>query len=142
MIVPEITELTAPYWEGARLGALRLQRCDVCNRVWHPPLPTCPACGIAAVRWFDATGSGHIHSTTIVHQAAHPAVAENLPYLVALVQLSEGPLVVMNVLGADPATVKVGDAVRIVFQPLGDDIVLPQAELAGPAGLPDSNDIS
>ena len=81
LIVPEEDALTAPYWQGAREGELRLQHCAACAHSWHPPLPACPRCGDdREVTWRAAAGTGTVHSVTVTHQAAHPAFAARVPY--------------------------------------------------------------
>jgi uncharacterized OB-fold protein len=130
VIVPEETDLTRPYWEGARLGELRVQRCGACGHVWHPPLPRCPRCAAGEVSWVATSGRGVVHATTVVHQAAHPAFADRTPYLVVVVRLAEGPLVIGNVLGAEPSEVAIGDEVVVVFEEIAEGVVLPQFALS------------
>jgi uncharacterized OB-fold protein len=90
-ILPAETELTAPFWAAARQGAVALQRCTDCGHTWHPPAPVCPQCRSGAYTWFRSSGTGKLYSYTQVAHAAHPAVTGALPYLVALVDLAEGP---------------------------------------------------
>ncbi|MEO8693608.1 MAG: OB-fold domain-containing protein [Acidimicrobiales bacterium] len=129
VIVPEETDLTRPYWDGARAHELRLQHCDDCSRVWHPPLPHCPGCGSAAITWRAAQGSGVVHSVTITHQAAHPAFAARVPYAVVVVRLTEGVLIIGNVLGAAPSTVAIGQPVTVAFEEVAPGVTLPQFTL-------------
>ena len=96
MIVPGETELTAPYWEGARRGELRLQWCRSCERCWHPPSPCCPGCRSSDVEWRASCGRGVVYSYTVVEHAVHAVFADALPYTVVLVALEEGPLVIAN----------------------------------------------
>ena len=112
IIVPELDDVTAPYWEGARRGALLLQRCATCSAVWHPPLPSCPRCRGADVDWFPAGGSGTVESCTVIHQAAHRAFADRVPYAVVGVRLPEGPLVVTNLVDRGLTT---GGALRLAY---------------------------
>ena len=73
-----------------------LQRCADCGAVLHPPAPVCPA-GIGhELRWFEASGLGRLASFTVVTHAAHPVVQDRLPYVIALVELDEGPRVIVN----------------------------------------------
>jgi uncharacterized OB-fold protein len=122
--VPEVTALTAPYWEAAERGAVALQRCLDCGHVWHPPMPTCPHGTAHRIEWFDATGAGSLHSVTAVHHAAHPAVGERLPYLVALVDLVEGPRIITTLLDADESGVRMGMPVRISLGPATGGLLL------------------
>jgi uncharacterized OB-fold protein len=131
MILPEITPLTRPYWEGARAGKLRLQSCNACRHVWHPPSPGCPHCGSPDYAWLDACGEGHVHSFAVIHTAAHPAAQGRLPLVVALVRLAEGPLFICNLLGCAPDAVRVELPVRLDFETLTPEISLPQFRLLG-----------
>lgn len=126
MILPEITPLTQPYWDGARERRLRLQSCGACRHVWHPPSPGCPRCGSADYIWVDASGSGRIHSFAVIHAAAHPAAQGKLPLVVALVRLDEGPLFICNLLGCSPEDARVEMPVRVDFELLTPEIALPQ----------------
>ena len=104
-IVPESTELTAPFWTAAREGRVLLQRCADCAEVWHPPAPTCPGCRGGAVSWVASSGEGTLHSYTRVEHAVHPAVAGAVPYLVALVDLDEGPRFACTLVDVDDSSV-------------------------------------
>jgi uncharacterized protein len=100
-IVPEETALTAAYWAAARRGVILLQRCADCATVVHPPEPVCRGGTGHELRWFEASGRGRLVSFTSVEHAVHPAVRGRLPYLLALVELDEGPRLICN-LAADP----------------------------------------
>jgi uncharacterized OB-fold protein len=126
MIVPGETELSAPYWEGARAGELRLQWCRACEHCWHPPSPCCPRCRSGEVEWRASSGRGSIYSYTVVEHAAHPSFADALPYVVVLVKLEEGPRVIANLLDCEEASLRIGMPVRASFETQIGDVVLPQ----------------
>ena len=54
-------------------------------------------------------------SFTVVHKAMHPAFAAQVPYVLADVQLEEGPILTTNVTDVDPHTVSIGDPVEVWF---------------------------
>jgi uncharacterized OB-fold protein len=107
------------YWEAAQQERLLLQRCTPCGHVWHPPSEFCPSCQASQFEWFDATGEGLIHSYTVVHHAAHPAVEDWLPYTILLVDLIEGPRVIARLLDAQ-AEPEIGAAVCLRFERYSD----------------------
>jgi len=115
-----------PYWEGLRRGVLLIQRCEACGTVRHPPQPRCGRCASAAMSWTSATGSGTVHSFTIVQYAPNPQLAESVPYVVALIELDEGPRLVSNVVGVDPDLVAINQRVTVQFDRVGPDTVLPR----------------
>jgi uncharacterized OB-fold protein len=103
-----------PYWEGAAQGRLVLPRCLACAHVIWYPRPFCPQCGARDVEWFEATGKGTVYSFTTVHRSQGD-YAQSVPYVVAYVELSEGPRVLTNIVGWQ-APVAIGQAVRAVFE--------------------------
>jgi uncharacterized OB-fold protein len=128
-ILPQETELTAPYWEGARAGRVMLQRCLDCGRVWHPAAPTCPGGVAHRIEWFAASGRATLYSYTRVEHAVHAAVLATLPYVVALVDLEEGPRFVCNLVAADPAQLRAGLPVTLAAGPAAGGLELPVARV-------------
>jgi uncharacterized OB-fold protein len=94
-----------PYWEAAAEGRLVLSRCAEDGAALWPPRPFCPRHASAGVRWEPAGGGAEVYSYTVVHrgEGAFAAVA---PYVLAYVQLDEGPRVLTNLVTSDgtPAT--------------------------------------
>jgi uncharacterized OB-fold protein len=103
-----------PYWEGSAQGRLVLPRCLACGHVIWYPRPFCPRCGSRDVEWFEATGKGFLYSFTTVHRSQGDYVS-SVPYVVAYVELTEGPRVLSNVVGWEGA-LKIGQPVRAVFE--------------------------
>lgn len=132
LIVPKPDALTQPYWDGVLAGELRIQYCTACDARWHPPLHRCPRCHSTAVEWRAVSGRGTLYSYTVVHHPAHVAVADRVPYLVALVALAEGPRVVSNLLECPREAVHVGMPLTVTFQDIAPGVVLPQFRRAGP----------
>lgn len=97
---PVPTPETAAYWEGAAAGELRVQRCPDGHSVF-PPRALCPECGAEDLRWVAASGRGTLHSYLVQHRPA-PGWEDEVPYVVAIVQLEEGPRMMSNVVGVDP----------------------------------------
>lgn len=122
---PVVTPETAPYWDGARAGKLLLQRCLECRGVHFYPRRTCPACWSERVEWIEASGRGRVHSFTVIHRPPAPAFASRVPYVVALVDLEEGPRMMANVVGDGALDVAIDDPVTVTFESRGG-IALPQ----------------
>lgn len=97
--IPVPTPETAPYWEGAKAGELRIQRCRECTNAYFYPRPLCPNCGSGDVEWFTASGRATLASYIISERAAPGFEA---PYVIAIVELQEGPRMMTNVVGVDP----------------------------------------
>lgn len=124
--LPRVSRFTAPYWDAAREGRFLLQRCRRCQRTIYYPRPWCPHCWSASLDWTPASGRGEVITYTVVHQAPSPAFASDVPYILAVARLEEGPQMMANVLGVEPNRMRVGLAVRIVFEERSDGFRVPQ----------------
>jgi uncharacterized OB-fold protein len=116
---PPVVPETKPFWDGAKAGRLMLPRCPRCSFVIWYPRQFCPECGHTCVDWFEASGSGSIYSYTIVRRG-EGAYRETPFYVLALVDLREGPRVLTNIIDCDPAQLHVGQSVSAVFCDAGD----------------------
>jgi uncharacterized protein len=121
--LPEITPLTEGFWAHARQHRLAMQVCTTCGDVHFPASPVCPKCLSDAQEWRPVSGRGRLESWVEFHRAYWPGFAADLPYRVCLVKLDEGPLMISNLIGEQP---EIGDAVRVVFETVTEDIALPK----------------
>jgi uncharacterized protein len=120
---PVVTADTAFFWDGTARGELRIQRCGGCGALRHPPGPMCPACGADKPEYLLAAGTGEVYSYVVHH---HPPVpGHQVPFVVALVQLTEGVRMVGELLGVDPGQVRVGMPVRAEFVRVDAGLTLP-----------------
>jgi uncharacterized protein len=133
-VVPGMTELTAPYWAAAREGRLVVQECQACRQVWHPPLHRCPHCHSAGLGWRAVSGDGTVYTYTVVRHPTHFAFADKTPYVLAIVELAEGPRLVSAVTGCEPGQVRVGLPVRVVFREVAAGTTLPYFEPTAGSG--------
>ncbi|MSQ65164.1 MAG: DNA-binding protein [Limnohabitans sp.] len=97
--VPVITDINRPYWDGLQSGTLFFQHCKTCGHHWLPARSECPSCLHSDVEWKAAQGTARLISWVIFHVAYHPAVADQLPYCVATVELDEGPRLLSRLTG-------------------------------------------
>jgi uncharacterized protein len=126
-ILPAVTPLTQPYWDGARAKKVMFQQCRACGTNWHPPMPLCPTCHSTEINWLASAGTGSIYTYTIVRHPTHPAFQDKIPYVVAVVELDEGPRIVTNVKNCAVEDVRGGMRVSIFFEDATDSVALPQA---------------
>ena len=125
-ILPAATPLTQPYWDGVREHKLLFQRCRRCGERWHPPMPRCPACQAADYDWLESTGLGSVYTWTVVEHPTHPAFQDKVPYVVAVVELDEGPRIVANIVDCEPYAVSGSMRVRVTYQDVTESVTLPQ----------------
>ena len=111
--VPDAVSI--PFWEGIADGVLRVQRCGACGRHVFYPRAVCPYCDASELDWVDASGRGQVHSFTVVHRAP-PDYRDEVPYVVALVELDEGVRMMTRIVDVEPAGVRVDLPVEVAIQ--------------------------
>ena len=128
--VPQATPETQQFWEGAKLGQLRLQQCDACSNIYFPPRPFCPECASRSVSVIDASGNATLYSYVINHRP-HPAF--DGPYSIAVVTLEEGPRMMTNIVNCpqNPESLMLDMPLRVIFESLTDEISVPYFEPVG-----------
>lgn len=99
---------TRGYWEGAGRGELVLQRCRACGTVQFKPRAVCATCLAGDPEHFVASGRGRVHTFTVTNQNQAPPFRDAVPYVMAYVELEEGPRLLTNIVGCDPADVRIG----------------------------------
>ena len=122
--IPVPSPETRPFWEAARRHELSLPKCRACGALHYYPRGACPKCLSGDLTWERVSGKGSLHTFTIVHrgQKGFPVPT---PYVLAVVELAEGPRMMSTLIDVDPAAVKIGMAVEVVFRDVSDAIALP-----------------
>ena len=123
-ILPRLDDSNRHYWTGGEHGELRILRCDDCRTWIHPPSPICPSCRGRSLTPEATSGVGELHTFTVNHQPWYPGLEP--PYTIGVVALPEqdGLRITAGIVGIDPAAVRIGLAVRVVFEQY-DDVWLP-----------------
>lgn len=101
----------AEYWAALADGRLLVQRCTQCGHLQLYPRALCTKCH-SEVTWVQASGKGSVYSYTVIRQNYQRPFRDWMPYVVALVDLAEGPRIMTNIVGCDPEDVHVDMAVR------------------------------
>lgn len=136
MVKPSYTPTTAPYWEGLAVHELRIVRCRICGASYWP----WSACRehdnepyLANMEWVAASGLGRVFAHNVHLQTMNPAFPA--PYVYALIELDEGPLVMGNIEGdwsvSDGRLIRAGDRVKAVFVDVPDSHTVLSFELIG-----------
>ncbi|MFP6837309.1 MAG: OB-fold domain-containing protein [Pseudomonadales bacterium] len=110
--------LDAPYWQGLRDEQLLIQRCDACRRWQWGPEWLCHRCHNFELSFESVSPQGVIYSFERVWHPVHPALKDQGPYLVVLVELPQADevRVVGNLLGDPEQAVRIGARVDAVFE--------------------------
>ena len=126
--LPRPTPTTKPFFDAARKGVLALQRCPR-DGVFYYPRSHCPSCLGTDWEWQELSGRGEVHTFTVDRVGHDPALASQVPFAIAVVELDEGVRVVANVVGCEVDDVKVGLPVEATFETIAtsegaDDVTL------------------
>jgi uncharacterized protein len=124
--IPEPTPETAEYWAGAARQELMIQRCTQCGRHQFPPRMLCTACSSRELEWVRARGLAAVRSFTVVRRPVSEAFAEDVPYVVALVVLDEGPTLMTNIIGCKTEELRIGMRVTVCFDNRTPSCSIPQ----------------
>ncbi|GAB2936207.1 bifunctional MaoC family dehydratase N-terminal/OB-fold nucleic acid binding domain-containing protein [Nonomuraea sp. N2-4H] len=125
---PAVSDDTAFFWDGAKQKELRIQACADCGELRHPPGPLCRRCRSANRGYTVASGEGVLFSYVVHH---HPPVpGRETPFVVGVVELPEGVRVVGDIVGCAPGDVEVGMRLRVRFDAMDAELVLPRWEPA------------
>jgi uncharacterized OB-fold protein len=116
---PPVNPETKPFWDATTQGRLLLVRCRTCQSVIWYPRAICPACSSTETEWFEASGRGTVYSYTVNHRGDGP-YRQAAPYVLAYVELEEGPRVMTNLVEVDHDQLAVGMPVEAVFSDTGE----------------------
>jgi uncharacterized OB-fold protein len=122
-ILPSPTPLSEPYWQGCRDGVLRLQHCKGCGRYQFYPRNLCSHCSGRELAWRDASGRGRVATFTVVRRGVSRAY--EAPYIVALIDLAEGPRMMSWLVDTAPEDIVIGAPVTVDFQAWSDELSMP-----------------
>jgi hypothetical protein len=122
---PPVTDEAVTFWSATERRELVLPWCTDCDKAFWYPRPVCPRCLSPDIEWRPASGRGEIYAVSVMYRAAHPGMADRVPYAVALVDLDEGIRLLTNVVDVDAEEVRVGMPVEVTWEPMSDGRNLP-----------------
>ena len=127
--LPTPSNVSQPFWDAAKEHRLIYQRCRACGARVFYPRDICPGrdCfGVGTLDWVESSGKGWVYAHTISYQPAHAAFAEDVLYVLAIIELDEGWRMNSNVINIDPADVRIGMRVEVVWDDVTDEFTLPK----------------
>ena len=126
--LPDITDLTRPFWTAAKNGQLVLQKCQRCATFNFHPKPWCIECGSRDLQWTAAKPSGTVYSYTVSRTVAmnSPAWAAEMPLILCLIDLDDGARLYGQVTGCRAEDIHIGMRVDVHFEDISDDAGIPK----------------
>lgn len=122
--LPQPTLLSAPFWDGLKAHEVRIQQCDDCPHWIFFPRSHCPACGSRRLTWRTVSGEGTLYTYTVARVPTLPEFTDEMPQLLAVVQLDEGTHLNTTLVGVDESALAIGMRVRPVFDDRPDSVTL------------------
>jgi uncharacterized protein len=122
---PDVDEVSADFWAATATGRLILKRCDACQRCMWYPRSKCPFCHSFEVSWIDAAGTGAIYSYTVTTRGMDDFAGIG-EYVLAYVELDEGPRILTNIVGCPLESLDIGQRVEVTFHDTGAGSALPR----------------
>lgn len=128
--LPVPTPITQPFWDGTRQHRLLLQRCEAGHIIFYPR-SHCPRCLSNRLAWVEASGKGTLYSYTVARRPTSPDFEHDVPFVIAVVELDEGPRMTSRLVEVDPDAVRIGMRLEVVFDDVTEEIALPYFRPAG-----------
>ena len=123
--LPRPSPFSRPFWEAARQHELLIQRCSNCRGHVFYPRYNCTHCGSRDLEWVKASGRGKVYTFTVARRPTHPAFADRGPYVIAIVELEEGPRLTTNIVDCHPDSVRIDMPVEVTFEDVNEEVSLP-----------------
>jgi hypothetical protein len=122
---PPVNPETKPFWDATSQARLLVKQCQDCQSLIWYPRAICPECSSLRTSWLQVSGRGRIYSYSVNHRG------EGLyqgcgPYVLAYVELDEGPRMMTNVVETDDRELAVGMPVEVVFHGTSEGSALPR----------------
>ena len=121
--VPSPSPDSRPFWEAAKRHELVLPRCRDCADLFFYPRHVCPRCLRSNLEWQRVSGKGTVYSFTVVRRPPNKLFTE-VPYVLAIVALDEGPRMTTNIVGCRPEEVRCDLPVSVVFDDVTPAVTL------------------
>lgn len=127
---PIPTQDSQYFWDAAKDGCFLIKRCEVCGKAHWYPRALCPFCMSDKTFWQESSGKGVIYTFSAMLRTPQP-------FILAFITLDEGPTLLSNLVNCDPATLAIGQAVRVLFRPSDGEYQVPVFEPASNASITD-----
>ena len=123
--LPVIQPWSKGFWEGTKANKLMVQECKECKAKIFYPRKACPECWSSDLDWSEASGKGKVYTFTVTMMGVEDVFSEDIPFVLACVDLEEGVRMMTRIVECDPDAVRIGMDVEVVFEPVTEEITLP-----------------
>ena len=128
--LPHVDEENRWFWEACARHELYLQKCSACHAVRFYPRALCPSCLSSETEYVRASGRAEVYTFTVTYQNQAPGFRDELPYVMAYVELDEGPRILTNIINTSLDAVRIGLPVEVVFEDIDEALAIPKFQRA------------
>ena len=138
--LPQLTAQNEFFWTSGADGKLRIQECQACRALIHPPTPICRYCRSRDLGVREVSGKATLSSFSVNHRFGFPDLPP--PYVIAEVAVLEDPRVRLttNFVDCDADTLEIGQPVEVSFLHRDDvwlPVFSPSSDPDAPTALPE-----
>lgn len=124
--LPKPTKWSKPFWDGTKNKKLLLKTCKHCGHIDHPPYLYCTNCSGEESEWVEASGKATLYAYAVNTYGVPYPFVEDLPYVLAMIDLPEGPRMISNIVECDVEKLEKGMQVEVIFEEVSEDVTLPK----------------
>ena len=124
--LPKPTPWSRPFWVGCKERKLLVQKCEDCQKYIFYPKLFCPFCLSERLHWVESSGKGKVYSFTVVYSYQPTEFEDDVPYVIAVIELEEGVRMMSNIVECKPDHIECDMEVEVVFEPVTDDFTFPR----------------
>jgi len=123
--LPVIQPYSQGFWDGTKQHKLMVQHCNDCGANIFYPRRDCPECWSQNLAWIEASGRATVYTYSVTLEGVEEMFREDLPIILAWIDLPEGVRMHTNLVDCDPEEVEIGMEVEVVFRDVTEEITLP-----------------
>lgn len=120
-----IDDYTKAFWQSCKKHILIFQQCNDCGHFRWPLSYVCPKCSSQKAEWVQSEGKGYVYTYIVFHTPFHPDFIGKTPYVVAIVELKEGPHFLAKIIGCNHTQIQCDMQVEVVWEDVSTEISLP-----------------
>lgn len=114
--LPIPTPTSKPFWDALARHQIVIQRCAACRSWIFYPRVACPRCLSPDLRWNEIAGTGRLYTFAICRRPTHPIFADEVPQMIAVVELDEGPRLTSTLVRVSEERVRIGMRLKPYFE--------------------------